>query len=225
LSGSSNRSLHRIRFLEIQKDNDCLILLENTLPSEYACLSHCWGSDQDMYKTKQSNLKDHSEVGIDIDKLPRTFIEAGEICQRMNISYLWIDSLCIIQDSEEDWRCQAARMGDIYENCLITIAATSANNPTEGCFRNTRCSCLGEPLPGHPGVYIRDRPEYPYDFDLFSWPLIGRAWVFQELNLSPRVIHFGEEEVVWQCRCRCERESQPNIPWSVGKDISYCQFQ
>lgn len=66
--------------------------------ANYACLSHCWGSDAKIVKTLNSNLRSHLTTGIEVDLLPKTSKEAVKICQRLSVVHLWIDSLCIIQD-------------------------------------------------------------------------------------------------------------------------------
>ncbi|KAF2035671.1 HET-domain-containing protein [Setomelanomma holmii] len=162
---------HEVRFLEVKYQG--VLLVEGMTPDRYACLSHCWGSRQDIYKTKIENLRAHCMVWIAKSQIPRTIQDSIDICQRFKIKYLWIDSLCIIQDSDEDWNKQASMMADVYENAWITIAASHSQNPTEGCFTHN--------------------DTYKY------WPLFKRAWAFQELSISPRVIHFGPREVIWHC--------------------------
>ncbi|KAH3946152.1 hypothetical protein HBH53_137590 [Parastagonospora nodorum] len=209
-----------IRLLEIKRDTLLLIEHVQDLPStKYACLSHCWGSGEGVVKTFAKNLQAHLSIGVELDSLPLTFKDAVDTCRRLCIDYLWIDSLCIIQDSDEDWRFQAALMADVYENARVTIAAAAAHDPGKGCFQKTHRSCLGQPLPEYPGVCIRCMPERPSE-SATQWPLQLRGWVFQELCLSPRIIHFGTQEVEWQCRSTYERESRPNLkpynfPWIV----------
>src|SRR6266536_5095567 len=106
------------------------------LPPEtnYMTLSHCWGGLKFATLTESSleNLKAH----IDEEKLTLTFRHAIECTKRMNIRYLWIDSLCIIQDSPADWQREATRMGTYYQNSWCNIAASKARNGSEGCFSN-----------------------------------------------------------------------------------------
>ncbi len=68
--------------------------------------------------------------------LPRSFADAIIIARARSLDYLWIDSLCIIQDSLEDWAEQSAQMGEIYRNCDICIGAADASDATGCCFRN-----------------------------------------------------------------------------------------
>ncbi|KAH8600698.1 heterokaryon incompatibility protein-domain-containing protein, partial [Bisporella sp. PMI_857] len=66
--------------------------------------------------------------------LPKTFQDTILVAQRLNISYIWIDSLCIIQDSAEDWQAESAIMGQIYSNCTLNIAAAGASDGSVGLF-------------------------------------------------------------------------------------------
>jgi hypothetical protein len=176
LSDQPSKSLDRVRFLEIKED---VLLLKTNVDrvysSGYACLSHCWGNGTDVVRTLEDNIQKHSTVGIRIDVLPKTFRDAVQICSRLKITYIWIDSLCIIQDNDEDWRIQAAFMADIYEHSRITIAASAAKGPTEGCFREADKLSIGGPLPAYAGLYIRREPDPPTRSS--SWPLFQRGWV------------------------------------------------
>jgi hypothetical protein len=224
LSNRTSSHLDRTRFLEIQENRIILVeSKERPHSSFYACLSHCWGSGQKIVKTTTDNIEAHSTRGIEIALLPLTFRHAIETCQRLHIALIWIDSLCIVQDSDEDWRRQSAYMADIYENARFTIAASIANNPTEGYFRETNRSCIGQPLPGHRGVWIRQDPTLQGSKH-YGWPLLRRGWVFQELSLSPRTIHFLKDEVMWQCRSKREQESQANIVTSGDEIYFYPNF-
>ena len=211
LLGSISNRHGGIRFLKIEENR--LLLVEHTSPARYICLSHCWGSGEGIIRTTTSNLHAHLEGGIPLTTLPATFRDAVEVCRSLKILYLWLDSLCIVQDSDEDWREQSAKMADIYANASITIAASASENATRGLFRVTDPKYLGGPLPGHTGVYVRLETEAGEE----TWPLLRRAWVFQELVLSPRLVHFGTNEVVWQCQRIVERESRqlpPNTSFS-----------
>ncbi|KAF4978433.1 hypothetical protein FDECE_18219, partial [Fusarium decemcellulare] len=108
---------------EIQEDKN---------PIRYATLSHSWGEFVPM----QTTLKTKSlfEERISEESLPRTFRDAVNIARSLGISYLWIDSLCIIQDDPQDWKREALQMEDIYLGSTINIAASDALDSTEGCF-------------------------------------------------------------------------------------------
>ena len=98
----------------------------------YMTLSHRWGTDEQIVLTNAS-LPDMSER-IDVAKLSQTYQDAISITRSLGFRYLWIDSLCIIQDSMLDWQTEAAKMGDIFKFSICTIAASWASSNSEGCF-------------------------------------------------------------------------------------------
>ncbi|CZR68721.1 uncharacterized protein PAC_18620 [Phialocephala subalpina] len=167
----------------------------------YMTLSHCWGSAQFITLTKStlSRLK----AGILISDLPQTFQDAVYITRTMEVKYLWIDSLCILQDSISDWQHEASLMGDVYRGSFCNIAATSASDASVGCLYPKSSS----PRPCVVQTSWSDVPNNEYlvqDLDFWagvfeSDPLRRRAWVVQELLLSPRILHMGKSQVSWEC--------------------------
>jgi hypothetical protein len=115
---------------------------------------------------------------------------------------LRLTSLGILQDSQEDWKEAAATMAGIYEHAYMTIAATFAQDSNGGLFSSVRP--LTTRLDKHPHLYIREcLPRFPggsYTRDLTPWPLLTRAWVYQERRLSPRTVHFCKHQVYWECQ-------------------------
>ncbi|KAI0385985.1 HET-domain-containing protein [Hypomontagnella monticulosa] len=191
---SSQSSYFPKRVLDVS--NDKLVLREGLNETSYACLIYCWGPSQSPIKTLASTIDDFMQ-DIQWASLSKTFQDAVDICRRLHIDYIWIDSLCIIQDSDEDWATESMKMAQIYENTYLTIAATKST---------IFCRPIIENL-----VYCRKKPP---EFNMFdrqkNWPLLTRAWVYQEMRLSNRVLHFGSEEVIWQCRTCRRSESRSN---------------
>ena len=194
----------------------------------YATLSHCWGSHQPLRTTKATlDLRLQKIRFLDLAK---TFQDAAVTCRRLGIRYLWIDSLCIVQDDEEDWQLQSAQMASIYEGSTLTIAASSARDGTEGCFLSVpdqhRVRTLVWPGTAEGGPYfVHVRRKYPHAFfwDRYKTqreetqrgvPLFGRGWFYQERYLSRRVVHFTKSELWWECQtvstCECE-DSGPKM--------------
>lgn len=138
--------------------------------------------------------------------LPRTFLEAIQVVRLLKIRYLWIDSLCIIQDSREDWEAESAIMGDLYHNAVLTIAAARGTDPTKGLFvtRNswTTTPCRMDMLNlQHPQNASGPRPLYalPATVRIAHGPLMRRAWAYQEQILSRRCLLFSDDAIYWQC--------------------------
>ncbi|KAK1622291.1 heterokaryon incompatibility protein-domain-containing protein, partial [Colletotrichum phormii] len=98
----------------------------------YATLSYCWGASIPLRTTKVT--EEDFGVSIPENLLPRTFRHAIRLVRSLGIRYLWIDSLCIIQDAQAEWELEASRMGDFYAGSIITIAASYALNSEGGCF-------------------------------------------------------------------------------------------
>lgn len=124
---------------------------------KYAALSHCWGALA-TFTTTISNLATHQD-NIDFMYLPRSFQDAVTVTRIMGLEYLWIDSLCIIQDSEDDWAAESARMGQVFQNATFTIAADSAKNSHEG-FLHPRAH-------GHELAVLNPASEGPWNHDLW----------------------------------------------------------
>ena len=169
----------------------------------YMTLSHCWGT-ADFLTLRKSCLNDMKE-GIRWSSLPKTFQNAVTVTMWFKIKYLWIDSLCIIQDSLQDWERESTFMNHIYKNSFLTIAATKAVDATAGLFvdRNpdvVRVSRVRAPWSQQPEddcLLFEDRL---WEFEVLGSPLLKRAWVCQERLLSPRILHFGQSQMFWECQ-------------------------
>lgn len=204
------------RLLDVRKGR--IRLHETTAHDQglkYACLSHCWGYPPTaILRTTPSSLVSYQQ-SISYGKMPRTFRDAVSMTRKLGIAFLWIDSLCIVQDEVDktDWHEQSANMANIYRNAWITLAATAANDADGGCY--TRMDVPRLHLASLPLAVVRygDGRER----ELFarrklghvarSLPLLQRGWVCQERLLSPRILHFVGEELVWECNagvhCEC----------------------
>lgn len=124
------------RLIYIDDANSRLRLVRGAdVPSNtsYTTLSHRWGQVKDKLVLSRSNIEEWHEQLPSLGKW-KTFVDAIEISRQLQIPYLWIDSLCIIQDSKDDWQHQCPQMCNIYKRSYCNIAATSALDDTEGCF-------------------------------------------------------------------------------------------
>lgn len=175
--------------------------------AEYIALSHCWGPQggQSTGRLLQSNL-DAFRVSVPTEILSKTFVDVCFVARSLGIEYVWIDSLCIVQDSREDWERNAASMWAIYANSYLTIAATASSDGSQGLFRSRHTATLSkgivevgagnEKIPAGTYCCYYDR-EWRALID--QAPLNQRAWVLQERLISPRIVHFTDTQVLFEC--------------------------
>jgi hypothetical protein len=162
----------------------------------------------------QSNI-DAFKKEIPSTALTQTFKDAIEAAQALGIDYIWIDSLCIIQDKDsDDWAVESAKMSNVYGNSYLNIAATSAPDGRYGLFqvgkehRNTsfRAWTSGK---SKNRVSYHCVPYYMYENSMLNAPLMQRAWVVQERLLSSRTVHFTSTQVFWECDRKMLCEAYP----------------
>ncbi|KAH7070270.1 heterokaryon incompatibility protein-domain-containing protein [Paraphoma chrysanthemicola] len=194
--------------------------VQDSSPLEYFALSHCWGPNGllDHGKTSSSSLSER-QAAISIEMLPLNFQHAIRVTRDLGAKYLWIDALCIIQDSITDWSEEGARMGAIYSNARLTIAAASSEMAAEGFLDR-------EPTTPRPHILLQvdttglqEPPLGPAELLLYSnesltslepnfldllrrntHSLARRAWCLQENLMSGRVVHFTKGKLIWECR-------------------------
>jgi hypothetical protein len=100
-------------------------------------LSRCWGivsASLEAQKTTSTSNFAQCKKPIVITDLPQTCQDGINITQKLGESYLWIDFLCIIQDSKQDWALESAHIWEIYANAVCTLSAASAASPEDGLF-------------------------------------------------------------------------------------------
>jgi hypothetical protein len=187
-----------------------------------------------MLRTTKATYAEYQNA-ISWDSLPATFQHAIDLTRRLGFQFVWIDSLCIIQDDAEDWRQEESKMASIYTNSYITTAASASKDALEGLHR-----------PEDPDMHVfegyRASDLAPYNVYVRSWrehtaflagtlPLLRQAWFHQERILSTCIVHFGDSELYWECRSMrfCERSDRwpqrysadslkGDLPQSPGED-------
>lgn len=189
-------------------------------------LSHRWGTGPVPYRLTSDTLPTLlSTHGVCISELPRTFREAIEVTRRFGVRYLWIDSMCIIQDSDEDWQKESAQMVDVYSHSHLNIAATASDNAEQGLFRRRQAdpSWPWHALATSGNGEVRRCVIYDREMllkGLGKAPLNSRAWVMQERFLAPRVVHFGESQLFWECHEQTASEMFPSqIPSHASRGV------
>ena len=181
-----------------------------TLPSShegYTTLSHCWGGRDVLKLTLHTQTS--FKQGIPLASLPLTFQDAVDVTRKLGLRYLWIDSLCILQDSVEDWHKESAMMDKIYTHARVNIAATCAEDSSKGLYRERDVAALNPPKIKLGKIGSTPKDYWIIDHAMWSTeiedgPLNDRGWVIQERLLAARVLHFGKHQMVWEC---CEKAS------------------
>ena len=175
---------------------------------KYLALSHRWGSPAQNRKfcTEKNNIKRYEE-GVSIVDLPNTFRDAIHVTRCLGVQYLWIDSLCIIQDDAKDWEEESKRMEQVYSSAYATIAASCASGTDDG-FLKPRISrqCVTKTNPASGSTFYLCNAIDNFDNDVEHGELNKRGWILQERALSRRTIYFTEKQTYWECGegVRCE---------------------
>lgn len=172
------------------------LVLREELPIEtqYLTLSHCWGS-LNVLRLEKATLGNF-RTDIPLRRLSKTFEEALQMTIWLGYQYIWIDSLCIQQDSDTDWAKEAAVMGAIYRYSTCTIAASGARDGDGGLFSKRSALAFTD----CPLFRFNDFQVHASCLEPWPTPLSTRAWAVQEKHLSPRVLSFGSDKISWSCR-------------------------
>ncbi|KAH7303978.1 heterokaryon incompatibility protein-domain-containing protein [Stachybotrys elegans] len=200
--------------------SESIRLVEGLKSVRYTALSHRWG-DTTWCTTTNANLPDRL-LRIEMGDLARTFQDAVTVTRQLGIQYIWIDSLCILQDDLYDWAKESVKMGGIYRGAYVTIAASLASSDDEGFLTPRR----------ERKVYSASRVELDFGGKSFSdiWirtvhdlrqhsfhdireSLSTRCWTMQERMLSSRLISYTSA-VTFDCAtlsaCECGHDLYPN---------------
>ncbi|KAI0966380.1 HET-domain-containing protein [Xylaria arbuscula] len=218
------------RLLHITKDGEAnfhvqLVSTEGHT-GEYAALSYCWGGPQLLQLTKDTVHK-FLQQPIEWQNFPKGLVDAVKVTSSLDLEYLWVDALCIVQDDQEDKKREISRMSAIYQNSVVTIAAATSSSVQDSFLRNqsvsnTKYSACDIPMtldaegsgdPDEPSISVV--PVHAHRTNDF--PLNKRGWAFQEALLPPRLLVFGDLEPFIRCRTKnVIRKSLSCIEYSLS---------
>lgn len=170
----------------------------------YIALSYCWGGPQRLTTTKATLAAWKNNIPANL--LPQTIIDAVNVAGELGVSYLFVDSLCIVQDDESDKAVEIAQMPRIYNSAVVTVSATRA----EGVWAGFLFDRGGEKKIRNPSFKLPYRCPTGILGSITlvpfwgTWlraaePLDDRAWALQERLLASRIIDFGEYQTRWHC--------------------------
>jgi len=190
------------RVLDLSGDDPVLVDTAGKA-APYTILSYCWGAKHPP--TTMLGTEAQMRSRIKFSELPATFKDAITITRDLGLRYLWIDSLCIIQDSINDWNLEAAQMKQYYRGAYLTISALSAADSYEGILQQRQSHVPHIKWLNSNNVHVR--PKLPSMGQVFENAILNkRGWTMQERLLSTRIIHFGTHELFWECATCTRRE-------------------
>lgn len=224
----------RVIYVGLGQEKEPHLLMTRNRRAQYVALSHCWGNARPLV-TDSSNLLAHLE-SIPLASMPSTFCDAVITTRKLGFQFLWIDSLCIIQDSSQDWERECSNMAHIYQNAALTICGPAASDCNAG-FLHARASpqsvpCHWEYRNSRGGELKRATFRLAGDWRSTTYPdnpwlteeekdspLRQRGWVFQEYLLSPRLLFLGTYRMYWECNTCTQFEDFLAIQDSSSKGL------
>lgn len=182
----------------------CLVLAPKT--ASYVALSYVWG-DAVSFKTRKSNIKSLHRVNSLADpkvslQIPRTIRDAMGLTEALRERYLWVDSLCIVQDGELEKHTDIGNMAAIFANATLTIISTSgyADNGLRGLWGISQPrSFIQAVFKLGRGVSLVPQRHCRPNQSIDVWRT--RAWTFQERLFSRKRLIFHDDTVFWECYC------------------------
>ena len=191
-----------------------IVLSEREKPAgKYATLSYRWKSSEALLLLL-NDLETFRDL-IPAHKLPEVIRSAVDVTRKLGIRYLWW-ILCVLSKTTLDWQQESAEMGMIYRKAWINLSASGASDVgKEGLFFARDPEAV-RPVQirlasTHGDVERYYLMRHTFWEDQFRQSAIfERGWVFQERLLSRRVLHFGKDQILWECRETCCCETFPH---------------
>ncbi|THU83173.1 HET-domain-containing protein [Dendrothele bispora CBS 962.96] len=207
---------HSTRFIDVLLGR--LVKLDQInvrVPVEYIALSYVWGKDYQLRTTLQTVEKFSQCLSADdseaVDRLPKTIQDAISVTRALGYRFLWVDALCIVQDSPTDLGIQLAQMDRIYSLAAVTIVARGSSSSDSGM--------LGVSIPRNQIKHSNTEVTVNRGLSVGVWDVIGsveeyqethgefadrrfyvwRGWTFQEQILSTRNLEFNSKRMMFRC--------------------------
>ena len=185
--------------------------------------------------------------GVPIRALPKTFQQAITITKQLDVAFIWIDALCIVQDSAQDWNTESSKMGPVYANAYLTLSAAAGPDAHHGFLKARVDDSYTFTLrrvesDNHESIMVRVREATIQDQDslrrlhenflaggLYELnnsenPTFTRGWCLQERLLAIRVLHFTHCEFIWECAtvtsCECQGLEDYNLNLACERGVS-----
>lgn len=206
------------------------LFVTNGKHAAYATLSYCWGK-ANSFTTVTANL-DSNQIAIPFQLLPATLQDAVYFTRQIGIKYIWIDALCIVQDSFEDWASESRKMAEVYSNAVVCLSGTGSEDASKSLFAKRKPLRLPQVVLPLGAPFLNEFP-FPESNDanftigqsfeeevMRLRPLNERGWTLQEDVLSPRIVKFASGEVYWSCLTHDTCETLP-LRGTSASEMSY----
>jgi hypothetical protein len=192
--------------IDVEATGDVRLVHAKGQESKYAALTYCWGVATQSVALKKENI-DALSSNIPLDYLDPTIKDAIFMTRALGLRYLWVDALCIMQDDSDAAGEELRSMAKIYNNAAVTISASCASSVQDGFLqlRLTRewlhpYGSVQLPYRCRDGTLGRIENFRRRQYNGNAEPINRRAWTMQEQLLSPRLVIFGKDAVVWECQ-------------------------
>ncbi|KAK0502226.1 heterokaryon incompatibility protein-domain-containing protein [Armillaria luteobubalina] len=181
------------------------LLAHNGVEGNYVALSYVWGGKQ-PHSTTTENVESYIKVDIPLENIPSTVMDAITVTQKLGLQYLWVDALCILQDSKDDKAREIARIRHIFRDAYVTIIAACTHKVSDG-FLHVRTEGITRwgikesmllpfrcPDGGIGTIGLQQKDEAPKE------PTDERAWCLEERVLSPRKLIYASHTLQYECQ-------------------------
>ena len=221
------------RLINVGSETQNPFLVETSSGSQqlkWLSLSYCWGEEPSMKLT--TDTMNRLRSGIPLDEFDPTIQDAIWVTRALEITYIWIDALCIIQeDNAKDWNEQASKMNEIYGGSTVTLVVASSNSVRNGFLKKRELQYipilyinLGGDYTGiKPAASVFLSPEWDKNKDELNGPWSNRGWTMQEGLLPSRLLYYTSSQMIWKCgeEQRFERGVTKSLEDEVAKLLTY----
>jgi hypothetical protein len=222
------------RLINVGSETQNPFLVETSPGSQqvkWLSLSYCWGVENSI--TLTTDTMNRLRSGIPLDEFDPTIQDAILVTRALEITYIWIDALCIIQDhNAKDWNEQASKMNEIYGGSTVTLVVASSNSVRNGFLKKRELQYIpilwysnpaGDSTDIKPAASVFFSPEWDKIEDELNGPWSNRGWTMQEGLLPSRLLHYTSSQMIWKCgeEQRFERGVTKSLQDEVAKFLTY----
>ncbi|KAK2596014.1 hypothetical protein N8I77_013525 [Diaporthe amygdali] len=201
------------RVLDVDTGEDNIVRLHTSSSDErwqFVYLSFFWGNARPAVCALRENIQSLM-AGIPVDSMSEVHREAINATRRLGLRYLWIDALCIIQDSPQDWATESQRMSEYISNAAFVLQAAASPNANARLYQPRPQPLLHmEVTRGRGDIASVTEPNITTGVDLrlplqtaseaLGVRVLKRGWMFQEIILPRRMLIFGADQIYWHCQ-------------------------